>query len=45
LYAESLDRLIARGYLLASDREEMLKNAAALYARRPAYTEARRGER
>jgi hypothetical protein len=45
LYAESLDRLIARGYLLASDREEMLKNAAALYARRPANTEARRGER
>jgi hypothetical protein len=44
LYAESLDRLIARGYVLASDREEMLKIAAALYARRPAYTEARRGE-
>jgi hypothetical protein len=37
LYAESLDRLIARGYLLASDREEMLKIAAALYARRPAH--------
>ena len=37
LYAESLDRLIARGYVLASDREEMLKIAAALYARRPAH--------
>lgn len=37
LYAESLDRLIAQGYVLASDREEMLKTAAALYARRPAH--------
>jgi hypothetical protein len=37
LYAESLDRLIAQGYVLASDREEMLKIAAALYARRPAH--------
>jgi hypothetical protein len=37
LYAESLDRLIARGYVLASDREEMLKIAAALYARHPAH--------
>ena len=33
LYAESLDTLIARGYVLASDREEMLKIAAALYER------------
>ena len=31
LYAESLDRLIAQGFVLASDREEMLKIAAALY--------------
>jgi hypothetical protein len=38
LYAESLDKLIARGYVLASDREEMLKIAAALYERRPAHT-------
>jgi hypothetical protein len=44
LYAESLDRLIARGYVLASDREEMLKIAAALYARRPAHTEAPGGQ-
>jgi len=36
LYAESLDKLIAQGYVLASDREEMLKTAAALYARHPA---------
>ena len=35
LYAESLDKLIARGFLLAADREEMLKIAAALYERRP----------
>ena len=34
LYAASLDRLIAQGYLLPSDREEMLKTAALLYARR-----------
>ena len=38
LYAESLDRLIGRGFVLASDREEMLKIAAELYARRPAFT-------
>jgi hypothetical protein len=44
LYAESLDRLIARGYVLASDREEMLKIAAALYARRPAHTEPLGGQ-
>ena len=36
LYAESLDKLIAHGYLLPEDREEMLKTAAALYERRPA---------
>jgi hypothetical protein len=40
LYAESLDRLIAKGYVLASDRDEMLKTAAALYNRRPAHTQA-----
>jgi hypothetical protein len=40
LYAESLDRLIAKGYVLASDREEMLKTAAALYNRRPTHTQA-----
>jgi alpha/beta hydrolase family protein len=33
LYAKSLDKLIEEGYLLASDRAEMLKTAAALYAR------------
>ena len=37
LYAESLDRLISQGFVLASDREEMLKIAAELYARRPAH--------
>jgi hypothetical protein len=37
LYAEALDRLIAQGYVLASDREEMLKIAGALYARHPAH--------
>jgi hypothetical protein len=35
LYGQSLDKLIAQGFLLASDREEMLKTAAALYERRP----------
>ena len=34
-YARSLDRLIAKGYLLAADRAEMLSTAAALY-RNPA---------
>jgi hypothetical protein len=43
LYAESLDQLIARGYVLASDRAEMLKTAAALYERRPAHTQAMAG--
>jgi hypothetical protein len=37
LYAESLDKLIAQGYLLASDREQILKIAAALYNRHPAH--------
>lgn len=32
LYAATLDRLIAAGYLLVSDREDMLKVAAARYA-------------
>ena len=45
LYAESLDRLIAQGYVLASDREEMLKIAAALYRRRPAQMQAATGQR
>ncbi len=44
LYAESLDKLIAQGYLLASDREEMLKTAAALYERRPAHTQSAMGQ-
>jgi alpha/beta hydrolase family protein len=33
LYAASLDKLIAEGYILASDRAQMLKTAASLYAR------------
>jgi hypothetical protein len=45
LYAQSLDSLIAKGYLLASDREEMLKTAAALYNRRPAHVQASAGQR
>jgi hypothetical protein len=32
LYAASLDKLIAAGYVLASDRAQMLKTAASLYA-------------
>jgi hypothetical protein len=35
LYAEALGKLIEQGYVLASDRDEMLKTAAALYNRRP----------
>jgi hypothetical protein len=35
-YAQSLDKLIAQGFVLASDRAEMLKIAAALYSRHPA---------
>jgi hypothetical protein len=37
LYAASLDKLIAAGYLLDSDRAAMLKTAALLYNRRPAH--------
>jgi len=33
LYAKSLDKLIAEGFLLASDKAPMLKTAAALYSR------------
>jgi hypothetical protein len=44
LYAESLDRLIAQGYVLASDREELLKIAAALYARSPAHGQPLKGQ-
>jgi hypothetical protein len=36
LYAQSVDRQISAGYLLESDREEMLKIASALYNRHPA---------
>jgi len=35
LYAASLDKLIAAGYLLDSDRAAMLKTAALLYNRHP----------
>ncbi len=44
LYAESVDRLIDGGYLLASDRAELLKTAAALYNRRPAVVQAGNGQ-
>src|SRR5580704_8259926 len=40
LYAESLDKLIAGGFLLSSDRAEMLMTAAALYERRPPRAQA-----
>lgn len=40
LYAESVDRLIGRGFLLREDRDEMLKIAAELYERRPAHPAA-----
>ena len=40
LYAQSLDRLIDDGYLLSSDRADLLKTAAALYERRPAIVPA-----
>ena len=36
LYGQSVDRQIATGFLLASDREELLKIASELYNRRPA---------
>jgi alpha/beta hydrolase family protein len=44
LYAESLDKLIAQGYVLASDRAGMLKTAAALYERHPAHTQSAMGQ-
>jgi hypothetical protein len=37
LYAASLDKLIAGGYVLDSDRAAMLKTAALLYNRRPSH--------
>jgi len=40
LYGASVDKLISAGYLLSSDRDEMLKTAAALYERRPAGAQA-----
>src|SRR5579862_5421228 len=45
LYGESLDRLIGQGFVLASDREELLKVAAAMYSRRPAHTSEMIGSR
>jgi hypothetical protein len=44
LYAESLDKLITQGYVLTSDRAEMLKTAAALYERHPAHTQSAMGK-
>jgi hypothetical protein len=37
LYAASLDKLIAGGYVLDSDRAAMLKTATLLYKRRPSH--------
>lgn len=37
MYAQALDRQIALGFVLASDREAMLKIAAQMYARKPAH--------
>jgi hypothetical protein len=45
LYAESVDRLIAAGFLLREDRDEMLKIAAALFERRPAVAQTAAGQR
>jgi hypothetical protein len=45
LYAQSLDQLIAKGFVLAADREEMLKTASALYNRRPSVAQASTGQR
>jgi hypothetical protein len=45
LYAESLDKLIAQGYVLASDRAGMLKTAAALYERHPARAQSAMGQK
>jgi hypothetical protein len=44
LYAQSLDRLMDAGYLLPSDRQELLKTAVALYERRPASVPALAGK-
>ena len=43
-YAQSLDNVIARGYLLRSEREEMMKTAAALYERHPAQIQSAAGQ-
>ena len=37
MYAQALDRQIAQGFVLVSDREAMLKIAAQMYARKPAH--------
>jgi hypothetical protein len=42
-YGQSLDRQIELGFVLAADREEMLKTAAALYNRHPAHTQSMAG--
>ena len=44
LYEESLDKLIAGDFLLPSDREEMLRTAAALYERHPPRAQATVGQ-
>ena len=43
-YAQSLDNVIARGYLLRSERDAMMKTAAALYERRPAQIQSAAGQ-
>jgi hypothetical protein len=45
IYGESVDRQIAAGFLLASDRDAMLRTAAALYNRHPAVTAQSAGQR
>jgi hypothetical protein len=43
MYAQALDRQIAKGFLLPEDREEMLKTASALYNRHPAHMQSMAG--
>jgi Alpha/beta hydrolase domain len=43
MYAQALDRQIAKGFVLPEDREEMLKTASALYNRHPAHIQSMAG--
>src|SRR5579872_1143749 len=43
MYAQALDRAIAKGFVLPEDREELLKTASALYHRRPVHIQSMAG--